>query len=68
MISDRSAKIAKAYNVYTFGSIHGKSIKTKLAIPSTFLINKNQIIVWRYIGERAERPSIKTLLDAIENN
>ena len=67
MLSDRGAKIAKSYNVYTFGSILDISfIKTKLAIPSDFLINQNGIIVWRYIGARTDRPSIATLIKAID--
>ena len=69
MISDRGAKIAKAYNVYTFGSMLDLSfMKTKLAIPSSFLIDSNGIIVWRYIGARTDRPSIKILTDAINQH
>jgi peroxiredoxin len=69
MISDRGAKIAKAYNVYTFGSMLDISfMKTKLAIPSSFLIDSEAIIVWRYIGARKDRPSIKILTDAIDQH
>jgi len=69
MISDRGAKISKAYNVYTFGSIRDISfMKTKLAIPSSFLINTNGKIVWRYIGARTDRPTIKILTQAIDKN
>jgi peroxiredoxin len=69
MVSDRGAKIAKIYNVYTFGSMLDISfIKTKLAIPSDFLINRDGLIVWRYIGARTDRPSITTLLKAIDEN
>jgi peroxiredoxin len=69
MFSDRGAKIAKAYNVYTFGSMLDISfMKTKLAIPSDFLINRSGIIIWRYIGARTDRPSIATLLKAIDEN
>jgi peroxiredoxin len=69
MISDRGAKISKAYNVYTFGSISDISfMKTKLAIPSSFLINTNGKIVWRYIGARTDRPTIKILTQAIDKN
>ena len=67
MLSDRGAKIAKAYNVYTYGSMLDISfMKTKLAIPSDFLINRNGLIVWRYIGARTDRPSIAILLKAID--
>jgi peroxiredoxin len=69
MISDRGAKISKAYNVYTFGSMLDMSfMKTKMAIPSTFLIDSNGKIVWRYIGARTDRPSIEILTTAIDEN
>ena len=69
MLSDRGAIIAKAYNVYTFGSMLDLSfMKTKLAIPSDFLINRNGLIVWRYIGARTDRPSIAALVKAIDEN
>lgn len=69
MISDRGAKISKAYNVYTFGSMLDLSfLKTKLAVPSTFLINTEGKIVWTYIGARTDRPSIKLLVQAIDKN
>jgi len=69
MISDRGAKIAKEYNVYTFGNMVDLSfLKMKLAVPSSFLINKDGIIIWRYIGARTDRPSINNLIDAIDKN
>jgi peroxiredoxin len=69
MISDRGAKIAKKYNVYTFGNMLDISfMKTKLAIPSTFLINKESEILWCYIGARKDRPSIKILTNALDQN
>ncbi len=43
-------------------------MKTKLAVPSDFLINQNRLIVWRYIGARTDRPSMATLLKAIDEN
>lgn len=62
LVSDRGAKIAKKFNVYTFGSaIDIIYLKTKLAIPSTFMINKEMDIIWRYIGAREDRPSIELL-------
>lgn len=66
-ISDRGAIIAKTYNVYTYGSMLDKSfMKTKMAVPSDFLIDKNGIIVWRYIGARKDRPSLEILTNAID--
>jgi peroxiredoxin len=67
LVSDRGAKIAKKFDVYTFGSaIDIIYLKTKLAIPSTFLISNDLKIVWRYIGTREDRPSIKLLTEQID--
>ncbi|TFG03413.1 MAG: redoxin domain-containing protein [Promethearchaeota archaeon] len=66
ILSDRGAKITKKYNVYTFGSpIDLVYLKTKLAIPSDFLINKEHKVVWRFIGARTYRPSINVLEKSI---
>ncbi len=68
MISDRGAIIAKSYNVYTYGSMLDRSLmKTKMAVPSDFLIDKKGTIVWRYIGARKDRPSMKILINAIDD-
>ena len=68
MIPDPRALIAKNYSVYTFGSIADVSLlKKRLAVPSSFLIDKQGTIVWRYIGARKDRPSIKSLTDALDN-
>ena len=67
LISDRGAIIAKTYNVYTYGSMLDRSfMKTKMAVPSDFLIDKNGKIVWRYIGARKDRPSMEVLTNAID--
>ena len=67
MIADLGANLAKKYNVYTFGSLLDiSSMKTKIAIPSDFLINKEGIIVWRILNTRTVRPSMEALLEAIE--
>lgn len=67
LVSDRGAKLAKKFNVYTFGrAIDIVYLKTKLAIPSTFLINSNLKIVWKYIGSREDRPSIDLLMRTID--
>ena len=67
LISDRGAIIAKTYNVYTYGSMLDRSfMKTKMAVPSDFLIDKTGTIVWRYIGARKDRPSIEILTNAID--
>jgi peroxiredoxin len=68
LISDRGAKMAKQFNVYTFGSIVDITyLKVKLAIPSEFLLNKNHQIAWRYIGKRTVRPSIEEIENGIKS-
>ena len=69
MISDRGAKIAKEYNVYWFAPGGGKDYKIKQAVPSKFFINKNGIIVWKYIGkDKTDRPSINLMTEIIDKH
>ncbi|MHA1987153.1 MAG: peroxiredoxin family protein [Promethearchaeota archaeon] len=68
IISDRGAKIAKEYDVYWFAPGAGKKINIKQAVPSKFLINKEGIIVWKYIGkDKTDRPSIEMMTSIIDN-
>jgi len=65
-ISDRGAKITKEYNVYTFGSpMDLVYLKTKLAITLDFLVNKEHKIIWKFVGARTHRPSIRVLEKSI---
>ncbi len=65
IIADEQAKISKDYNV--FGKpIDFDTIKIELAIPSTYLIDRNGKIVWRYIGTKTDRPKIQDILNAID--
>ena len=67
MISDRGAKIAKQYDVYWFAPGAGKNYKIKQAVPSKFLINKDSIILWKYIGkDKTDRPSINLMTEIID--
>lgn len=67
MISDRGAKIAKLYDVYWYAPGGGKDYKIKQAVPSKFLINKDEKIVWKYIGnDKTDRPSIEMMTDVID--
>jgi len=67
MISDRGAKIAKEYGVYWYAPGGGKDYKIKQAVPSKFLINKDGIIVWKYIGkDKTDRPSIEMMTSIID--
>lgn len=66
VIPDEDAKISKEYNV--FGKpIDYDMIKTELAIPTTYLIDSNGKIVWRYVGTKTDRPSIEAIMEAIDN-
>jgi peroxiredoxin len=67
MISDRGAKIAKLYGVYWYAPGGGNDYKIKQAIPSKFLINKEGIIIWKYIGkDKTDRPSIEMMTSIID--
>lgn len=67
IISDRGAKIAKEYGVYWYAPGGGKDYKIKQAVPSKFLINKEGIIVWKYIGrDKTDRPSINMMTELID--
>ena len=65
IIADDQAKISKDYNVFGI-PIDYDTIKSELAIPSTYLIDRNGKIVWRYIGTKTDRPKIQDILDAID--
>lgn len=66
---DRKGTVVKNYNVFKFmkltDSFYGKF---RLAIPSTYLVNKNGKIVWTYIGSRDDRPNSTLLLKVIQEN
>lgn len=65
VISDADAKISKEYNV--FGKpIDYDMIKFELAIPSSYLIDSNGKIVWRYVGNKTDRPLIEAIIEAID--
>ena len=69
MVADRAVKIAKSYNVDTFASLLDKEdMKSKMATPSDFLINKEGIIIWKIINTKTFRPSMEVLLKAIDKN
>ena len=65
IIADEQAIISKDYKVFGI-PIDYEMIKSELAIPSTYLIDQNGSIVWRYIGTKTDRPKIQEILDAID--
>ena len=66
VVSDDDAKISMEYDVYG-KPIDYDMIKIELAIPTTYLIDSDGIIVWRYVGTKTDRPSIEEILEAIDN-
>ena len=68
-VADRGAKITKSYNIYLDENHPDHDeFQVNHAIPSKFLINKEGEVVWQYIGAKEDRPSIETLIEAIEKN
>ncbi|UYP44017.1 hypothetical protein NEF87_000302 [Candidatus Lokiarchaeum ossiferum] len=69
ILVDRRGAISKKYNVFTTGTkADHKSLKFRISIPSTFLIDETGIIRWRFIGTREIRPSIDSLISNFEKN
>jgi peroxiredoxin len=69
IIGDMAENIVKSYKVYTTGNMVDHAfLKFKLAIPTTYLIDTNGIIKWRYVGTREDRPDISQIFQAIEEN
>jgi peroxiredoxin len=65
IISDEKAEIAKLYKA--FGKpIDFEMIKIEIAIPTTYLVDTKGKIVWRYLGNKTDRPSIEAILEAID--
>ncbi len=68
IVADRLTKIIKQYGVYWYAKGGGGTMKVKQAFPSTFIINKNKLIVWKYIGQdKTDRPSMEKLLSVIDD-
>lgn len=69
VIADPETEIIHAYNVYSFGrALDLLYRKTRLAIPSTFLLNSSGQVAWQCIGKRKKRPSVPQLLHAIRTH
>ncbi len=72
-IADKGGQIATTYKVYFTADqpdpehTHDE-FQDKHAIPSKFLINREGIIVWRYIGTKEDRPVMDAMVEAIEND
>lgn len=58
LVSDRTMKITKAYGVYTAGKFTDWLFgKFKLAVPSTYLLDREGRVFWVHVGTREVRPS-----------
>ncbi|OCT12303.1 hypothetical protein A8709_31210 [Paenibacillus pectinilyticus] len=63
ILSDETREIIKAYEVFT--PIKWDSFR--IAIPSTYIIDENQVIRYSYIGEnQGDRPSAKEILEVMD--
>ncbi|GFZ98368.1 hypothetical protein GCM10008018_50780 [Paenibacillus marchantiophytorum] len=63
ILSDETREVIKSYEVFT--PIKWDSFR--IAIPSTYIIDENQMIRYSYIGEnQADRPSAKEILEVID--
>jgi peroxiredoxin len=65
VIADEKAELAKQYKAYG-KPIDFDLIKIDIAIPTTYLVNTKGKIVWRYLGNKTDRPSIEAILEAID--
>jgi peroxiredoxin len=65
VIADEKAEIAKQYKAYG-KPIDFDLIKIDIAIPTTYLVNAKGMVVWRFLGNKTERPTIETILEAID--
>lgn len=66
LIADERAEIAKQYKAYG-KPVDFDLIKIEIAIPTTYLVNTEGKIIWRYLGNKTERPTIEELLGAIDS-
>ena len=67
-ISDNESEITKSFKVFLSDETEEyDKWQPGHAIPSKFLINKDGIIAWKYVGSRKDRPTEKILIDAIEH-
>jgi peroxiredoxin len=65
VIADENAELAKRYKAYG-KPIDFDLIKIEIAIPTTYLVDTKGKIVWRYLGNKTDRPSIEAILEAID--
>lgn len=68
LIADEGGKIAKQYDILlsTKDPVVEK-IGMRHALPSKFLINREGIIVWKELSPFQSRPSLSTIINAIES-
>jgi peroxiredoxin len=67
ILPDKKGSVVKKYKVFSAIKMKDiKYLKTRLAIPTTYLINMKGKIVWRYVGDRENRPPIDLIFEKID--
>lgn len=66
MIADSQAEISKQFKAYG-KPVDFDIIKSELAIPITYLINNDGVILWRYLGNKTDRPPIQEIIKAMDS-
>ena len=60
VLPDPTGKVVKKYGVYNL-------LGDGVAAPSVFVISRNQLVSWKYIGESvSDRPNNQTILSEIK--
>ncbi len=67
LIEDRAATISKLYNmILKEPADEHDQFQVGLPVPSKVLINKDGVIVWRYIGPKEDKPSMEIITEALD--
>lgn len=62
LLADEDLSVIRAYDVYHENESKGREI----ARPSTFVLDAEGVVAWRYVGERAsDRPKLEEVLAAV---
>ena len=62
LLTDRDTSVIRAYGVFHENESKGRDI----ARPSTFVLDGEGVVVWRYVGARAsDRPKLDEILDRV---
>ncbi len=60
ILYDPEAEVVQEYGVYNL-------LRDGLATPSTFIIDKDGVIQWKYVGrDKSDRPSTQVILEQLQ--